>query len=1065
MPTVFKLCLGFTVFAALTTTMSAAEKLQYNRDIRPILSENCFSCHGADSAARKAKLRLDKREAAIEKGAIAPGKVDASEMVERLFLKNDDEQRMPPPSSHKELTPAQKETLKRWIAEGAEYQEHWSFIAPKKPAVPTVKNAEWVKNPIDAFIVAELEKRGLTPAATADRRTLARRASLDVTGLPPTPEAVEAFVNDKSANAYEKYLDSLFASPHYGEHRGRYWLDGARYGDTHGIHFDNYREMWAYRDWVFNAFNANMPFDQFTIEQLAGDLLPNPTLDQKIATGFNRCNITTNEGGAINEEYLVLYTRDRTDTANTLWMGLTTGCAVCHDHKYDPISQKDFYSLAAFFNNSTQNAMDGNIKDTPPIIFVPSMKDRGTWQALDSRIQSTKKQLEGRKTTARKAFDEWMAKTTPASILGSTPEAGLALRAMLHGGLGTSEIYTANSESRAVKLPKNTTWKDGPFGGKVAWTTPKDNGENTLEFPKDVGHFESDKPFSYGAWVQIPQRGQTGGIIAKMDVGNSYRGWDLWLENDKFGAHIIDKWPSQAIKVTTRNGFDPNKWHHVFVTYDGSKKAAGVSLFVDGEPQPVNIHADDTQDANKACNLTTLKNDVPLTVGRRSIGQNLKALGVSDFRIYNRALTTAEVHTLSVATRVASVLAQEPGKRKPADVDETFNWWLGTTDAESKTLSRDLQNFKQEETAYRARGTVAHISVEKADKPEAYLLERGEYDRRKDKVSAGTPAALPAMPADLPRNRLGYAQWLLRAEHPLTTRVTVNRYWSEIFGIGLVRTAGDFGISGEQPSHPELLDWMAMEFRDTKWDIKRFFKMILMSNTYQQAATTTPEKLEKDPANKYLSRGPRFRMDAEMIRDYALNTSGLMVAKLGGPSVKPYQPTGVWEAVAMPGSDTRDYKQDKGENLYRRSVYTFWKRAAPPASMEIFNAPNRETCTVRRERTNTPLQALVTLNDIQFVEAARHLATNAMKAGTTTEARIDYLAKKLLSRPLLESEVKLVKASFTELEKHYASHEAEAKKLITFGESPVDASLKATELAAWTMLTNQLMNLDEVLCK
>ncbi len=1054
------------VVLALGGTASAADKLEYNRDIRPILSENCFACHGPDGAARKAKLRLDKRESAVEKGAIVAGKTAESEIVTRMHLKDDDEERMPPPSSHKQLTAEQKKTLERWIAEGAEYQDHWAFLAPKRPAVPAVNDAKWVRNPIDAFVLAELEKRKLTPNGEADRRTLARRVALDATGLPPTPAEVEAFVNDASPNAYEKYVDKMLASPHYGEHRGRYWLDAARYGDTHGIHFDNYREMWAYRDWVFKAFNANKPFDQFTVEQLAGDLLPKPTLDQRIATGFNRCNITTNEGGAINEEYLVLYTRDRTDAANTIWMGLTTGCAVCHDHKYDPVSQKEFYALSAYFNNSVQQAMDGNIKDTPPIIFVPTDADRETWASIDGRIQDAKKQLEGRKTTAKPAFEAWTKATRPADILAKATETGLTLRATLNGGKGTTELYTLDGQTRALPLPKGTTWKPGPFGGSVAWTTPPATGPGAIEFPKEVGNFEIDKPFSYGAWVQVPQRGQTAAIFSKMDVAKEHRGWDLWLDNDKFAAHLIDAWPGKAIKVMTKNGFDPNKWHHVFVTYDGSRKAAGLKLFVNGEPQPVNVSAESVaNDATKVGTIPTIRTDALLTIGRRTPGQNAKALGVSDLRLYGRELTTNEVNTLAVAPRIASVLGTEAAKRKPTDADEVFDWWLASADPESKTLAKTLQDLKQEETAYRGRGTVAHVSAEKTTPAEAYVLDRGEYDRRKDKVAPGTPASLPPMPADLPKNRYGYAQWLLRADHPLTARVTVNRFWSELFGTGLVRTAADFGIAGEQPSHPALLDWLAVDFRENNWDVKRAFKQMLTSATYRQAATTSPVKLERDPANALLSRGPRFRMDAEMIRDYALSASGLMSPKIGGKSVKPYQPIGVWEAVAMPGSDTRDYKQDSGESLYRRSVYTFWKRSAPPASMEIFNAPNRETCTVRRDRTNTPLQALVTLNDVQFVEAARHLAQTAMTAEATTPGRLELLSQKLLGRTFTAGEAAIVTKIQADLVASYKTTPAEARKLIAVGDSKPDSKLDPAELAAWTMVVNQLLNLDEVLCK
>jgi len=1059
--------IALAVVLLASASSVAADKLQYNRDIRPIFAETCFSCHGQDSAARKAKLRLDVREAAIEKGAITPSKVDESEMVARLFLADDDEQRMPPPSSHKKLTALQKLTLKQWIAEGAEYQPHWAFIPTAKPGLPKLKNAAWAKNPIDALVLAELEKRGLTPAPEADRRTLARRAALDVIGLPPNPADVEAFVNDKSADAYEKYLDKLLASPHWGEHRGRYWLDAARYGDTHGIHFDNYREMYSYRDWVIRAFNANQRFDQFTIEQLAGDLLPEPSIDQLTATGFNRNNITTNEGGAINEEYLVLYTRDRTETASTVFLGLTTGCAVCHDHKFDPVSQKEFYQLSAFFNNTTQGAMDGNIRDTPPIVFVPSLDDRPKWATFEKQLKEARAKIDARKAMIRPKFDAFLKEQTTASAAEVATENGIQVRAALDGGKGTAELYTAANATAALKLPAGTTWKPGPFGGEAVWVTPKETGPNALEFPKTVGDFEHTQAFSYGAWVLVPQRGQNAGILSKMDNSKSYRGYDLYLENDKFAAHIVDTWPKLGFKVTTTASFNPNNWHHVFVTYDG-RGPAGLKIYVNGESQALTIFGDDRTLGNAGefkAKLGTIKTDVPFTVGRRTGGQQVKGVAIQDLRLYSRSLAAGEVKDLVVATKIAGLIAGDIKKRKPAEVNEIFEWWIAAKDPESTTLSKDYQALKSQEAAFKARGTIAHVSFEKPSMPEAFVLNRGEYDQRKDKVAPGTPAALPPMPADLPRNRLGLAKWLLRPEQPLMARVTVNRFWSELFGTGLVRTAGDFGISGELPSHPELLDHLAIEFRDLNWDVKAFFKMVLLSNTYQQSAATTPEKLEKDSQNRYLSRGPRFRMDAEMVRDYALTASGLLSSKIGGRSVRPYQPIGVWEAVAMPGSDTRNYKPDDGESLYRRSLYTFWKRAAPPASMEIFNAPNRETCAVRRDRTNTPLQALVTLNDVQFIEAARHLAQATLKAEKDTAARLQSIARRILARPFTDKESAIVERSLSAMLAEYKAKPAEAKKLLAVGDSKPDATLDAGESAAWTMLVNQLMNLDEVLCK
>jgi hypothetical protein len=1030
----------------------SADKIQYNRDIRPILAENCFSCHGQDSASRKAKLRLDQREPAIESGSIKPGSVKESELITRIVLPDDDEQLMPPKNSHKKLTAAQKEVLKKWIEQGAEYQPHWSFIPAQMPKTPVVKDAKWVRNPIDGFILAELENMGLTPAAEADRRTLARRASLDITGLPPTPEDVERFVNDKSDKAYETYLDQLFASPQYGEHRARFWLDAARYADTHGIHFDNYREIWAYRDWVIRAFNQNKKFDQFTTEQLAGDLLPNATVEQKVATGFNRCNITTNEGGVIAEEYLVMYTRDRTETASTVFLGLTLGCAVCHDHKYDPVTQKDFYSLSAFFNNTTQGAMDGNIPNSPPVMTVPLPDDEPRLKELETQIAQSTKAVQSRKTSAKPEFTKWLASAKAEEFANKIPTDHLVLHAPLKEDKGNVIKLTVNGKPVEKKFTNGYDWSINRTDKQKAFTVR--SGE-TIEFP-EVGDFEKNQPYSVSAWVSISKRGTTGAIVARMNEAEEHRGWDLWIEADKIGMHLINNWPGDALKVVAKQPLQPGKWTYVTMTYDGTAKASGVKIFYDGNPIPFDIQEDKLK--------STTRTAVPFKIGQRHTQQRVNGVSIEELRLYDRALTTLDVQQLNGSRQTFELLSKPADKRSPKEVDELFNWWLVTQDAAYKTAASNLKKLQEEEASIRGRGTIAHVSVEKPSMPEAFMLFRGEYDKRRDKVGPVTPSALPKIPDNLPKNRLGLAQWLLQKDHPMTARVTVNRFWQEIFGTGIVRTTGDFGVSGELPSHPELIDWLALDFQKD-WDIKRFLKQILMSNTYRQSATVTKEKLEKDRDNRFLSRGPRFRMDAEMIRDYALSVSGLLVPKLGGPSVKPYQPDGVWEAVAMIGSNTRDYRRDSGDKLYRRSMYTFWKRSAPPASMEIFNAPNRETCTVRRDRTNTPLQALVTLNDIQFVEAHRNLAEKAMNASKTDAERIDFIAKRILSRSFSKQELPIVEGSLAELRKEFTAKKDEAKKLISFGESKADAKLDPSELAAFTMLINELMNLDEVLCK
>lgn len=1039
-------------FSALTSMASFAQDapIVYNRDIRPILADNCFACHGADSAARKADLRLDQFNAATAMKAIVAGKPDESGVMHRI-LSNDPDEVMPPPATKKTLTAQQKDLLKRWIASGAEYQPHWSFIPPVRPAVPKVKNAAWVRNPIDTFVLARLEAVGLTPAPEADRRTLARRLSLDLIGLPPSPEMVDAFVADQSPNAYENLVDQLMESKHWGEHRGRYWLDAARYADTHGIHFDNFREMWTYRDSVIAAFNRNTPFDQFTIEQLAGDLLPNRTLDQQIESGFNRCNITTNEGGTIPEEYYVLYARDRTETLGQVWLGMTVGCAVCHDHKFDPVSSKEFYSLAAFFNNTTQNAMDGNIKDTPPIVVVPLAEDRARWDAVGGEIVAARQQVEARKKDARPTFDAWLTAATPESLAAAIPTQGLSLHAPLNEGTGKSIKVVIDNQPRDVTLSDSAQWMDGVSSKAL-------QVQGTAADLADVGDFEKDQAFSCSAWVKLQPNDSQGAIVARMDKPSGYQGWDFWVQGRRIGTHIISRWPDDALKVVSQAQLKPNEWTHVAISYDGSAKAAGVKVYYNGQLQKTNVENDKLKGS--------IRTSVPFLIGQRTSGEPISGAGIQDLRIYKRTLSQGEIESMAKVTRFSGILAKAPAERTDAEKNEVYPWWLATNDAPFQERSAKVAALEGEQNAIKGRGTIAHVMQEKNEEAMAYILFRGEYDKRRDPVKPTTPAALSPFPAEAPKNRLGLAKWLLESTHPLTARVTVNRFWQELFGTGIVRTSGDFGIAGELPSDQELLDWMAVEFRESGWDVKKFFKLLVTSSTYRQSALVTKEKLEKDLQNRLMSRGPRFRMDAEVIRDYALAASGLLVPKIGGPSVKPYQPDGVWEAVAMIGSNTRDYRRDTGENLYRRSMYTFIKRSAPPASMEIFNAPARETCTVRRERTDTPLQALVTLNDVQFVEAARHLAQVVLKTPNLDEqGRLNLLAKRLLARPLRPEESTIVTASLKDLTAFYQGHVDDAKKLIAEGESKADASLDPSTLAAWTMLTNELMNLDEVLNK
>ena len=1069
------------IFLLLAATRSGAApdtgQLRYNRDVRPILAENCFACHGPDSAARKANLRLDRfADATMDRSghaAVVKGKPESSEIIRRVTGQGSI---MPPREGHQALKPAQIATLKRWIAQGANYEQHWAYLAPAKAALPPVKNAAWPRNPIDRFILARLEKEGLTPAPEADKRTLARRLSLDLTGLPPEPADVEAFAADKSPNAYEKLVDKTLANPHWGEHRGRYWLDAARYADTNGIHFDNYREIWSYRDWVINAFNRNLPFDQFTIEQIAGDLLSSPTLDQKIATGFNRCNITTNEGGAIEEEYRVLYARDRTETTTQVFLGSTLGCAVCHDHKFDPFTQKDFYSFSAFFNNTTQPVMDGNIQNTPPVIMVPREEDRIRFDALGTEIATAKQGVEARKQSARPDFEQWMGKANASAVASAIPGGDLQFHAPLNEGQGREIGVRSGGNNLKLTASADPAWIEGQVSAKAF----QRKAGSVIEVP-NVGDYDRNQAFSYAAWVKVPDGNANGAILSRMDDQHDFRGWDMWLQGSRVATHIINKWPTNALKTVAMEPLSPNQWHHVCITYNGNGNTSGVRIYIDGAMKATTDEANVLKD--------TIRTTVPFKIGQRHTTSGVDGVSIQDVRLYGKALSPEEAGSLANGTRAAYLLGRG-ASLAPNEKDELFRWWLTGADEPYRGLNSKLVALEAERNTIQKRGTEAHIMNERSEEAQAFILARGEYDKRKDKVAALIPAVFGTLPNEQPKNRLGLARWLVAPTNPLTARVTVNRFWQELFGTGIVRTSGDYGVTGELPSNQELLDWMAVDFREKNWDIKKFFKTLVMSATYRQSAVTTPEKNRKDPKNLLLSRGPRFRMDAEMVRDYALAASGLLVPKIGGPSVKPYQPDGVWEAVAISGSNTRDYKRDMGESLYRRSMYTFWKRSAPPASLDIFNAPSRETCAVRRERTDTPLQALVTLNDVQFVEAARFLAQRALKEVDGSEGkytvtnvvekpggisatlintvniedyRINFMAKRLLARPFRPDEMNVARKSLARLQAFYASHPKEAQELITTGESKPDATVKPETLAAWTMLANQLMNLDEVL--
>ena len=1027
------------------------EAVTFNTHIQPILSENCYHCHGPDSGSRKADLRLDRAEFAFKplksgQPAIIKGQPGTSEVVRRLRHK-DPKEVMPPPAAHKVISAQQLALIEKWIDQGATYEEHWSLIPPKRPAVPAVPDSHWAKNPVDNFILARLLKEGLSPAPEADKAALLRRVTLDLTGLPPTPAAVDAFLADSRPDAYEQAVDGLLASAAYGEHQARYWLDAARYADTHGIHIDNYRSIWPYRDWVIKAFNANQPFDQFTIEQLAGDLLPNSTVEQQIATGFHRCLPTTGEGGAIADEYLATYAKDRVETTSAVWLGLTTGCAACHDHKFDPISQKDFYQLTAFFRNNPMSALDGNAAEHPPNLKIPSAEDAARSLEL-TRLLPLKQQAlqEAEKTEAEQFKTTLAAAVAAAARLPEAPADTLMALAAAEGTGGSAGFSLQGQPATTTFAGKYQWVKHGP----VPALAPGDEFTASLG---DFANYPATQAFSYGAWV----RGENlaGALLSRMDEAHAYTGWDLWFENNAFGAHLIHEWPGNAIKVISETRLPPNAWCHVLVTCDGSSKAAGVKLYLNGQPVPVRIESD---------SLTgPLSNSVAVQVARRTPGQALRNAAFHDLRLYARALAATEVPAVALAAFRPHLATLSPDAMDPS-LRAILGSNVNPAASPAAALRSEVAALQAEREAINKRSVITLVMQENNEEPSAYILNRGDYTQKRDKVGAEVPAVFGIRIAkDDPKNRLGLARWLVHPDHPLTARVTVNRFWQQLFGTGLVATAADFGVMGERPVHPELLDWLALEFRDSGWDVKRLMKLLVTTASYRQSGAATPAKLEHDPANRWLSRGPRQRLDGEMIRDQALFVSGLLVAKIGGPSVKPYQPDGVWEAVAMKESNTSRYARDSGDALYRRSLYTFWKRSAPHPSLEAFGTPSRENCTVRRERTNTPLQALVTLNDIQFVEAARVLAERILKPQATDAERLASLYRLVLARAPNAAELSVLTAALTDFRTTFGNSADAAKKLIAYGEHVADPALAAPELAAWTLIASDTLNLDEAL--
>lgn len=1051
------------------TKQSAADDapISFNESIQPILSENCYHCHGPDSGTRepkKAPLRLDREKFAFQKRedgkpVMIPGDAGASLLVKLIKSKNPDEV-MPPVKSHNQLKPEQIALLERWVAQGAKYEEHWSFIAPKRPAVPVVAKSQLVRNPVDAFIEEKLEHSHLTIQPQEDPRALIRRAALDLTGLLPDSADVEKFAKDPSDAAYAAYQEKLFATPAYAEHRTRYWLDYSRYADTHGIHFDNIRSIWPYRDYVIRSFAANKPYDQFVREQLAGDLIPAKNADTWIATGYVRCNLSTNEGGTIPEEIQVNKTRDRAEAFGASFLGLTVGCAVCHDHKFDPTAQKDFYALGAFFNNTAEKPWDDNVSDPAPILRLPPADKQVAFDAAVARRSEATIQYEKRRAEAPRFFREWLASgKKPAPVSAEA----LDLRLRLDEGSGDVVKNSApGAKTASYKADTNPlVWGESVW----YWPTMRMDIATNLPMP-DLGDYEADQKFSASMWTRLRLKTSNintgnGSLISRMgdEKMDGHRGWDMFIDGDNLVVHIINHWPDRAIRLNA-GGIPRGEWVHLGFSYDGSGKAEGVKLFVNGQERKTNITVNTLQPGD------SIRNKLPLNLGTRVESDRMREGAFADVRLYHRALDPAEFARLPEEDPTAELIAASPDPEKWTASQRFLGldrYFTDTVDPEAAKLREEIKAADGEIGALGKDGVPTLIARERETPANAWVLNRGVYTARKELVEPATPEFLPG--SHDATNRLELAEWLFKPENPLFARVTVNRIWQELFGTGLVETSDDFGIMGARPSNQKLLDWLAVEFRESGWDVKHIYQLLLTSATYRQSSHVSPEALAADPSNKILSRGPRFRMDAEVLRDTALQASGLLAATVGGPPVKSYQPEGVWEAVSMPESNTLHYKQDSGDALYRRSMYSFWKRFAPPPSLETFDAPAREVVCTRRARTNTPLQALVSMNDPQFFEAARKLSERAIKQSTNPKGRLDFMAETLLSRPLADAELTRLTKSKDGFATHYQAHPEDAKEVLTNGAAPADPALDPVEIATWALVANEFLNLDETLTK
>ena len=1044
------------------------DEIDYNFHVKPILSDRCFKCHGPDAKKREADMRLDTPEgafAALKSGrgqAIVSGKPGQSQVYHRILSQDPDFQ-MPPPESNLALTDHEKAMLIKWIDQGAEYKPHWAFIAPTEPALPKVKHRDQVQNPVDQFVLHKLEQKGFTLAPQAEKTTLIRRLSFDLTGLPPTLEQIDSFLADNSPDAYEKLVDKYLNHPAYGERMATDWLDLARYSDSFGYQDDGMRDTWFWRDWVIKAFNRNMPYDEFITWQLAGDLLPDATPEQILASGFNRNHPQTQEGGVIPEEYRIEYVADRTNTFGKAFLGLTMECARCHDHKYDPVSQKEYFQMFSFFNSFYEVGQIPYVGMPSPTLILKDEKVDSILAFLENKAQGFEQNLQP--SAYEQDFEKWLSGSPPSEVLPQ-PSAQFSFEKYINNDKGEPLLLPDNIDpKRKAGVPQLESDKPKLVAGKVGKGLEVIN-EGQISIPPEIAYFERNTPFTLGIWVKLPADSVAGPIFSRsFGIMDGFRGFELMLNPDRsLQAGLVHVYPANAIKVNTKETLQKEKWTHLALVYDGSSRAEALKIYIDGQAATMAIETDHLLRSIR--HYGKEKRNWTGWQGRMHIGrrdqETIGDLFIDEFTVFDRQLSELEIAQLAGQENVISAAwAQKSNAGNRKKLQEYY------------LLSQNKNYISQIDSLTAWRGKINEVW---SDLPEAmvsgempvprptYILDRGAYDAPTTQVFPGTPESLLPLDEKIPANRLGLTQWLLDPRNPLPARVTVNRLWQMVFGQGIVSTSDDLGNQGALPTHPELLDWLALRFIESGWDIKAALKMMVMSGTYRQSSVASPQLLEQDPLNEWLGRAPSYRLPAEMIRDNALAASGILNPKIGGPSVYPYQPEGLWEQLAT--RNAVNYVQQHGDSLYRRSLYTIWKRTSPPPNMISLDAPERNFCTVRRQKTSTPLQALILLNDPQFAEAGRMLAEFMVKLGGTSVAeRIQYGFRRLTSRPPDDKELSILQNLFNTEYSRFQSDPTLASEVLTVGEFPADTSLAPAEVAAYAVLASTLLSFDEVVIK